>query len=417
MEVALAVYSASRPRFYGRLGYIVDPKCLDLPASALIIKTVQEIAKDLGQGPGSEHVVLQRLRRHINEGKITQEQIDAAMDLLIESDMDSLPSEDEVISEVVPVIQRVKQADLVRGVVDEFSRKGDFGTVERQIRDIQRIGKQDTSIGLKLGAETLGALGKLRTAQRLPFGIDELDHGIGGGLIRGCQCLFIGGSGSGKSMALNHVAATALLEGRNVAAATLEISEELWSARLHAAVTRIPIDDILTGTGIHLVEKRINELLPMLGYFAVKHFPAKVTTAIDIERWVEEIEQREGIKIEVIVVDYVDKLASHKKEDQNEYAGQGTAAERLRVFAESRGMWSYTASQSLRKAGKEKTRKLDIDDGADSQHKVRIADLVITLNPSPDGEVVYRVVKWRHGKGNYESPPIPHAWEIGRICQ
>jgi replicative DNA helicase len=217
-------------------------------------------------------------------------------------------------------------------------------------------------------------------------------------------------------MALSQMAAVGLEEGLTTAVATLEVSEAIWMARAMAAITRVPTTDILTKQHRDVLISRLEDKHPILGDLSIKYFQAKMATAIDIERWVDSIEQKKGKKVELLVVDYVDKLASHNKQDQGEYASQGTAAERLRVFAEARSMWSYTASQAIRRAGGDRKRKLDMNDGADSQHKVRIADMVITLNPA-DEDLIYRVVKWRLGKGNFESSPIPTAFYCGRLAE
>ena len=90
----------------------------------------------------------------------------------------------------------------------------------------------------------------------------------------------------------------------------------------------------------------------------------------------------------------------------------------LRVYAHERKIFCWTASQASRQ--KDRKRILDLNDVADSMHKIRVADLVITLNVRDEGsefpQIIFKIAKHRTGKSRVEIGPMPTEYERGRIC-
>jgi uncharacterized Fe-S cluster-containing radical SAM superfamily enzyme len=63
----------------------------------------------------------------------------------------------------------------------------------------------------------------------------------------------------------------------------------------------------------------------------------------------------------------------------------------------------------------------EVDDVADSMHKVRVADLVLTLTPPNTGEdevteLIHYVAKHRTGKSNVQVGPLRTEFECARIA-
>jgi hypothetical protein len=61
-----------------------------------------------------------------------------------------------------------------------------------------------------------------------------------------------------------------------------------------------------------------------------------------------------------------------------------------------------------------------LNDVADSMHKIRVADLVITLNlqdeDAEDPSIVFNIAKHRTGKAKVKIGPMPTEYERGRLC-
>ena len=148
----------------------------------------------------------------------------------------------------------------------------------------------------------------------------------------------------------------------------------------------------------------------------MRYFTPGVTTVEDVQTWVQDCESQVDARCEVLVIDYADKMsAGGRKDSEGTYASMGTVYEGLRILAEQRDAWAWTASQPQR--GHKGRRVIDTDDLADSQHKARVTDLLITANrEEEDGDVQLKwfVAKNREGKSRGMVGPLPADWAHGR---
>lgn len=420
-EHALIALSCQRPTFWGRAGHALDPDCVALPASKLALQTVRAIAKELGKGPTSVMLVIQRLRRWQGEGKVTGDQIKDVAAVLDDAEEAGLPDEEAVIAEVIPVLKRRMERRALDSAFQTFQHRGDLGVVVDQFQKAQRLGEVDASIGTILGEGSFAEMSRLRKIQRLPTGILELDDALAGGAYRGTLSVFMGGSGGGKSMGLIQVAVNAAMHGLDVGLATLELPEPIILARLKANMTAIAIDRILEEADDpeSEVRKKIAELQARgtMGRIVVKHFSPQATTVEDLKAWRRTCKERHDIDFAVVVADYADKMTAKSRDDSGYNIGK-LVYEGFRLWAEQDDFWAWTACAAKRddksKGGK---RKLDGDDAADSIHKLRVSDLWITLNQKEEDEMIlYFIAKNRLGKARISVGPLPHDFVCARIA-
>lgn len=384
------------------------------------LEALRAIANDLGRGPSDSSMVIQRLRRFRDEGKVTLEEIRAVVELLDDAEEEGLPPDDEVIAEVAPILKRRAQQSAVRKAITAHGKDSDLTEVANEILDAQRIGQVDTSQGTRIGTDSFEAIRVLRRMQRLPIGIDQLDLQLSGGLARKALGVIVGGAGDGKSMMLSHIAAQCMYDGLSVVYATLEIPEGEVLARIKANLTDMTIDEITSGDGEQECMRRLAYLAnrqfdfrPGLGLGITKEFSPFTTTVHDIRTWLDNCEAQEGRPIDVLIVDYADRMGAPK--ESGDYNAQKVIYEGLRNVIDERGIFGWTACQATRSS--DKSRRHDLNDMADSMHKGRIADLVITLNLSKDGdEIEYYVAKHRTGKSRFSIGPDKHWFENGQMA-
>jgi len=216
-----------------------------------------------------------------------------------------------------------------------------------------------------------------------------------------------------NSIYLSHQTASAMRANRFVALATLELPEPIIIARIKANLLGFTIDEILNGS-LEKAEQKFMALAPSLGSCVVKEFAPKATTIHDIFAWVKDLEAEEGKKIDLLVVDYADKLGTGRADD-NSYVTGGTVFEGLRHYSVERDIWCWTASQPKRMTKGQK--RIELDDIADSINKARVADLVVTMNPKGDGDLLsYYLAKNRMGKTGKTIDDLPQEFEYGRIA-
>jgi KaiC/GvpD/RAD55 family RecA-like ATPase len=413
---AVAYLCCASPRFWAQIGREIDAELVPDDTARLVIATCGRLARDLGRGPDSPVLVLQQIRAGVSTGKIAHNDLVAASELLDRVEDVGVPAEDGVIAMLAPVLRRKMEADALQQMIEAYGKRADLTEVMELVAKSQRLGKVDLDTGTRLGMGSFAEIAKIRQMERLTTGVIDLDIPLDGGLGRGSLGVAVGGPGDGKSMFLSHVAAEALCHGLHVVYATLELPEAVVLGRLKANLTGCSISEIMDGRHDRAAQ-RLEGMLPYLGAFTTKYMTPGATTVTDLRIWVERCEEAAQRPVDLLVVDYADKLGAPK--EQNEYNAMKIVYEGLRHFAVERGLWAWTASQATRAAAKDRaegSRKLDLNHMADSMHKGRVADLVVSLNARDEGQQMeFYVAKNRIGRSRVTVGPLPCDFGTGRI--
>lgn len=417
-ERAVAALSATSPEFFGKAGTHIRPDKIVQEDCRLLIRAAQEIARDLGRGPSQGSIVLQRIRRWVEHGKTAESEWNAAALLLVEVPP---PALDEVLCEIVPILREEAETATLIEIMDARGKRKDLAPLVEKLSKAERLGIIDTSVGTMLGMASLSEIERLNALDRIPTGVMELDAALDGGVSRGQLAFWMSGTSGGKSMALVQCTTQCLLQGGVVAYATLELSRALTKARLVAHLTGVPINEVVAQPHGE-AEKRLAEILPKIGTCVVEEFPAGTTTVPDLDAWLDRVAEQVGRPVDMVAVDYADKLASHKRnkfgDEQSAYKGMETVYETLRLLAHRRGIWCWTASQARRRGAKERGLTLENEDVSDSVHKVRVADVVISINNEQGQEAMlsFFIAKNRTGRALMRVGPVPHDFACGRLC-
>ncbi len=409
-ERAVVALCCSNSRFYGRVGKALESDALGLKPSQLAIQACHAIAAELGHGPNGSVLVVQRLQRWFREGKVTKSDIFDVTDFLDDADDAGIPTEDDMVGELAPIIKKRMRKGVVEHALDQFGSGSDLSSLKAEIDKAERLGDVDTSVGTQVGTASFSEIQRLATLDRLPFGCLEIDSTLDGGLHRKGQGVVIGGTGGGKSMTLGHLAANSLWNTMHVAFATLELPEAVQLARIQANLTGVPINAILGGS-IGVAQERMEMLEGKIGVGFVKEFTANATSVEDLRDWLKACQDQIGEAVDVLIVDYADKL--NAPGETRGYETGRIVFEGLRVLAVENNMWEWTASQPTR--GSKDRKKIDTEDVADSMHKVRVADLVVTINPRDEGDqLLWYIAKNRLGRSRVSIGPLPHDFSCAR---
>jgi hypothetical protein len=423
-ERAVAVLCATKPSFWGRIGHALDPDCLASEPAKRILRACRQIAHETKRGPEAAMIVLQHMRRWMDEGKADGalpkiKEVAALMDDAFDT---GLPSEDAAVASLKPILtRRLKDEAVVQAIEAGGKDSDDFGKVVKLIDKANRLGDTNTSVGVLLGSGSYAEIEKLKNVERHGTGIWELDSLMNMGMRRGCLGLLVGTSGGGKSMALSHIAAYSIRCGLFTVYATLEVTPADVLARVKGNLTGVPIDNILADPRSVEPLLRAMPLAPLV----VQEFTPQATTMPDIEAWVADCEREVGRPIDVLITDYGDKLIAPKnagKDSDSGYQQGRVVFERMRIYANEghpgSKIWHWSASQAKRQE-KAKAKGvhalMDLNDTADSLHKIRVADLVVTINPLELG-IKWLIAKNRHGKSNVATDALPPDFECGRVA-
>lgn len=267
---------------------------------------------------------------------------------------------------------------LEKAVVDstDLLAKKDYGEMEKRIVEASQIGLVK-DLGLDYFDDPRGRLEWIKNqAGATSTGWKAIDDKLYGGLNRGEITIFAGGSGAGKSLFLQNFGVNWSLCGLNVVYISLELSEQLISMRLDSMFTGYAARDVLRN--IDDIELKVKMKGKGAGKFRVKYMPSGIT-ANDIRSFLREYEIQAGIKVDCLLVDYLDLMSpiSGKVSAENTFIKDKYVSEELRNLAAERDLLMVTASQLNRSAVEE--IEFDHSHIAGGISKINTADNVIGI--------------------------------------
>lgn len=418
----VAYAECTNPRFHELLGHAIQFERVPHPLAALLISAAQDIARDNEQPCASAVAAVQQLRLRVNAGKLSLEDMQAANDLLdTVEDLGGITDLDGLIATVAPAIRGVAGMEALEQTIQAMGQKADPAEAADRFQAVANIGKARVSGGTLAtwSSAQLAAAAASIVTDPLPTGIPELDIQLGGGTERASLGVFLANSGDGKSLALCHIAAQSILDGRAVAYVTAELSELQIVQRVSCNLANMTAVDMSlqpqeAARRLQLLAQRANG---GLGALRILYMTPKVGTVSQIKQWLKEMARDEGFAPEVLLVDYADKLAAKGGGEKGSYQEQGTIYQHLRDLVVDLNVWGWTASQTTGRQGRKK--KLDIEDIADSMEKARICDTLIAIVRTDEdtqaGLCRFRMPKRRNGQAHQEAGPCTMDPEHGRM--
>ena len=98
-----------------------------------------------------------------------------------------------------------------------------------------------------------------RKEERIPFDLEYFNKITKGGLPAKTLNIALAGTGVGKSLFMCHVAASCMVQGKNVLYITLEMAEEKIAERIDANLLNVTLDD-LVDLPKDMYDKRVNKV-------------------------------------------------------------------------------------------------------------------------------------------------------------
>jgi replicative DNA helicase len=244
-----------------------------------------------------------------------------------------------------------KRQELERAILQaaDMLEKGDFSPVEKLIKDAVQISLQK-DMGTDYFYDPAARINKyFNSGGQVSTGWPQMDKILYGGMSRGELNIFAGGSGSGKSLVMMNLALNWLKVGLSGVYITLELSEELTSLRTDAMLTSMGTKDIRKD--IDTTTLKVKMVGKKSGSYRVKALPAQ-SNVNDIRAYLKEVQIQTGIKIDFVMVDYLDLVmpVSVKVNPNDQFIKDKYVAEELRNLSKELGVLLVTASQLNRSA-------------------------------------------------------------------
>ena len=251
-----------------------------------------------------------------------------------------------------------------------------------------------------------------RTELRLPFDLQYFNKITKGGVPQKTLNVCLAGTGVGKSLFMCHLAASSILEGKNVLYITLEMAEERIAERIDANLLDVSTDDLhaLPKTMFDDRVERLKSKSP--GKLIIKEYPTASAHSGHFKALLNELALKKSFKPDVLFIDYLNICASSRFKGGNisSYFYIKAIAEELRGLAVEFKLPIFTATQTTR-SGFVST-DIGLEDTSESFGLPATADFMFALMTSEELDSLNQM-KVKQLKNRYSDPAINRSFIIG----
>ncbi len=218
--------------------------------------------------------------------------------------------------------------------------------------------------------------------ERIRTGIKELDAVLQGGYGADELILAMAPPGRGKSFFLLNAMYYAMLSGKNALYVTLELSERAVLRRFYSRVTCSNRNEMMDEVA---VARRAQTFFNLTGAKGrVINFPGGTLTVSGLEAVLEQQQFYFGHRTDILIVDYLDRLAPRKTDLRGEVRHQlRNIADDLRSIALKYGIPVISATQANR-ASLNKKAIISEANVSESFGKVEVADVILAIAQKDD---------------------------------
>ena len=215
---------------------------------------------------------------------------------------------------------------------------------------------------------------------RIPFDLEFFNKITKGGVPNKTLNICLAGTGVGKSLFMCHVAANALVDGKNVLYITMEMAEERIAERIDANLMNLPIME-LKDLSKPMYEDRIQKLKDKYeGRLIVKEYPTASAHSGHFKALINELKLKRNFFPDIIFVDYLNICTSSRfrpGSSANSYTIIKSIAEELRGLAVEQDVPIFSATQTTR--GGYNSSDVDLTDTSESFGLPATADLMFAI--------------------------------------
>ncbi len=249
--------------------------------------------------------------------------------------------------------------------------------------------------------------------QRYPFGIEMLDKITGGGISPKTLTVFLGGTGSGKTLVKTHLASQYIKQGFDVLYITMEMAQERIAERVDANLLDIDLDQIrlLPRDSFNAkIEKMMNSTRNF-GRLVIKEYPTSGAHVGNFRGLLRELKIKKRFTPQIVILDYLNICASNRVKwtsNMNTYVYIKSIAEEIRGFEVECNVPVITSSQLNREGYM--SSDPDMSNISESFGLPATADLMLAIVAKEDngGQLMFKQLKNR-----YSDPTINSKFMLG----
>ncbi|AIX18473.1 DNA primase-helicase [Synechococcus phage ACG-2014f] len=248
---------------------------------------------------------------------------------------------------------------------------------------------------------------------KIPFDIDLLNAITKGGLPNKTLNIALAGTGVGKSLFMCHVAASSLMQGKNVLYITAEMAEEKIAERIDSNLLNVNIKD-LSELPKQMFEKKIDAVSKKTqGSLVIKEYPTASAHSGHFKSLLNELKLKKNFTPDIIFIDYLNICASSRIRagaNANSYTLVKSIAEEIRGLAVEFNVPIVSATQTTRSGYG--NSDVGITDTSESFGLPATADLMIALISTEELEGLGQIMV-KQLKNRYNDPTIHKRFVVG----
>lgn len=353
--------------FCDQIMEVFDIEFLELKYLRVFVKKIFEYKEEFSVHPSFETMATLLRSSLIEENQAVQIQTRDFFARIYKSDM-SVDGEDFIKKTSLDFCKKQKLKEAMLKSV-KLLQNSSFDEIASVINDALKLGI-DNDFGydyLKDFEERF----KIKTRNPVTTGWPLIDELCLDGLGQAELGVVIAPTGVGKSMALVHLGAQALLQGKNVVHYTLELASTVIASRYDSCITKVPLKDL------HTFKDNIYEKVKDIkGRLIVKEYATKSASPMTLKNHLEKLRQR-NINVDMVIVDYGDLLRPSiiRKEKRHELE---TIYEDLRAMAHEFQCPVWTASQTNRSGLNADV--ITMESISEAFNKCFVADFIFTIS-------------------------------------
>ena len=252
-----------------------------------------------------------------------------------------------------------------------------------------------------------------RKEEKIEFDLEFFNKITKGGLPNKTLNIALAGTGVGKSLFMCHVAASVLLQGRNVLYITLEMAEERIAERIDANLLNIPIQQ-LNELPKQMFETKVNSLAKKTqGTFIIKEYPTASAHSGHFKALLNELALKKSFRPHIIFIDYLNICASSRFKggsNINSYTLVKSIAEELRGLAVEFNVPIVSATQTTRSGFG--SSDVELTDTSESFGLPATADLMFALISTEELENLGQILV-KQLKNRYNDPTVNKRFVVG----
>jgi len=246
-----------------------------------------------------------------------------------------------------------------------------------------------------------------KEADKVSSGYNFIDRLLNGGYDKGGNLIvYAGEQNIGKSIFLANDAATSVKMGHNTAVITLEMAAHKFVKRIGSNLLSIPINEYQEKShNKEYIQRRLETVgdgFTPPGQLFIKQFPTSQATVLDLEAYLKQVEEEKRIKLNVIVIDYINILSNYRNPNsENTYMKIKQIAEDLRAMG-VRNNWLIVTATQINRNGYNSS-DITMSDVAESAGLSHTADIMLGIIQDDlmraNYEYWLKILKIRDGEG------------------